>query len=570
MKTLLPKDREAKQIVAMFAAALVFIMATGLFVALNLIDNVSSQLQQAIINSFNEKHKIIESLNKQMEDDFIALSKTIGKLNFTSETQLQNIKLNSTHPIKIFMESHSQQINDIFIIGNGNKHVRFFFNKFYVLEYSFIDDSILNTVIASKNDIKDNKFPMDKNYAFEAMTDQSGNMIVLRWRVLDTIESIYRSEDILHPLANIVANHSNAILRINNLPKLLGESGTEICESPAISEEFSFGTRKYQGVLKCGSQSFKVIGAIADTVFSNRKFKLITVARYDQLTENLQSVIKVVSSVFIAIFIALFASLWAWIKYRKRKEELEQQNREHIIHASKMTMIGEMASGVAHEINNPLAIIIGLAESTINHINKSEKPDSIVMDRLDRIRNTGVRMSRTVKSLRALAKDDSKGKHEDFNLWGVIESVINVTAERSRNLGTEIQANKDSLKYMVTGLEAQFGQVFLNLLSNAQNAVENSPEKWIRISGNLISDVLEIYVDDSGPGFPPELAANIENAFFSRANDTKGSGLGLTSTVAILKEHGGRLRIIPRQGHTRVAISIPRSRVSPLTNQPAA
>ncbi|HND85493.1 MAG TPA: hypothetical protein PLU50_06775, partial [Pseudobdellovibrionaceae bacterium] len=153
MKTLLPKDREAKQIVAMFAAALVFIMATGLFVALNLIDNVSSQLQQAIINSFNEKHKIIESLNKQMEDDFIALSKTIGKLNFTSETQLQNIKLNSTHPIKIFMESHSQQINDIFIIGNGNKHVRFFFNKFYVLEYSFIDDSILNTVIASKNDI---------------------------------------------------------------------------------------------------------------------------------------------------------------------------------------------------------------------------------------------------------------------------------------------------------------------------------------------------------------------------------------------------------------------------------
>lgn len=563
---LLPTDRDVRKIVGLFATSTVIIMLLGLIITLRQLSSVTTKLQHSVAQIIQTRSKKVEALSQKLQQDFEKLSRDVTILDYDREDKIQKNLLNSTNPIRTFMRRHEDELYDIIIIGKGAKHTRFFFNKEKVLTYSYVDNDYLRISVGTRDDIYSHNFPSDKNIAYDALTDSEGAILLLRIRVLDVIEKEFNIQDVSFDFANVVLNYQNKVLRINNLETWL--AGDSICHNPTMSETPYFGLRVYDGILTCGSQKFEVVGAVGETVYANKKFKVISAIRQSKVTESIENIISIVTVMFVSIFVVMCFALWAWFKQRKAKESIEEQNRAQMIHASKMTMIGEMASGVAHEINNPLAIIIGLAESTLNHIKKSgETGDPIVLDRLDRIRNTGIRMAKTVKSLRALSRDDSKIQHEEFSLLNLIENVINVSSERARNLGVEIIFQNKTLNYSILGLEAQLGQVFLNLLSNAQNAVELSEHKWIKISAEMTDEYLQIYFDDSGVGFPPELVANIEHSFFTKSNISKGSGLGLTSTVAILKEHSGRLKIIQGLGHTRVAVCIPKTRtIDPAQN----
>jgi len=214
-------------------------------------------------------------------------------------------------------------------------------------------------------------------------------------------------------------------------------------------------------------------------------------------------------------------------------EKIEYEQKSFA--SSKMASLGEMAGGIAHEINNPIGIIMGKSMQM-----KRQNPDSKARSDFDMIIRSAERVAKIVEGLRNFCQQDDRQLFNEFKVIDVIDETLTYCHGRLNNLGISLKMDIPE-NLMMSGKRVQISQILLNLLNNAIDEIQSIDERWIKISANKKDNFTEIRVQDSGHGVSPELESKVMQPFFTTKELGKGMGLGLSVSFAIAKHHGGEL-----------------------------
>lgn len=230
--------------------------------------------------------------------------------------------------------------------------------------------------------------------------------------------------------------------------------------------------------------------------------------------------------------------------------------QQALMQSAKLSSLGEMAGGIAHEVNTPLAIICLLASRTQKMLKLNPIPTEDINEKLIKIEATGYRISKIVKGLLAFSRNTDKEPWTETSLAQTITDALSLCNEKLKN--SQIQFNmrieSDLSVYCVS---TQISQVILNLLQNAHDAIQDLPQKWIRIELEKFESQAKITVTDSGCGINPYILDKIMQPFFTTKETGRGSGLGLSISKGIAEKFKGRLYYNLDQGHTSFVLELP-------------
>jgi C4-dicarboxylate-specific signal transduction histidine kinase len=247
------------------------------------------------------------------------------------------------------------------------------------------------------------------------------------------------------------------------------------------------------------------------------------------------------------------------ITERKQMEAQIEANKEQLVTSARLSALGMMAGGIAHEINNPLGIIHALASDLIDLVKEEgTAPPAMVSRNSTRIRETADRIARIIKSLRQISREGSSDKLQPAPIGKILEETLEVCRAWFKANAVKLLLPKHIPELIVYCREVQIGQILLNLLQNAFDAVvQQEGERWVRLDVTGRDDSVVISVTDSGPGIPPEFRPRIMEPFFTTKPVGKGTGLGLSLSKNIAEEHGGRLEYGEDDGRTRFSLVLP-------------
>ncbi len=245
---------------------------------------------------------------------------------------------------------------------------------------------------------------------------------------------------------------------------------------------------------------------------------------------------------------------------RKAAEQIMANQRAALLTTAKMSSLGEMAAGIAHEINNPLTVIVGNAARIKRQLDLNQFSAEDAEAALTKIENTGHRIAKIISGLRSFSRNADKDSVEPVLVSKVVEDTLGLCSERFKfhavTLTCELGASAEAL---VLGRPAQLSQVLLNLLGNAYDAVELLPEKWVLVKGEVVGDRIILSVTDSGNGIDGDVAQKMMEPFFTTKDVGKGTGLGLSINKGIIEDHHGRFYYDESSAHTRFVIELPRA-----------
>lgn len=241
----------------------------------------------------------------------------------------------------------------------------------------------------------------------------------------------------------------------------------------------------------------------------------------------------------------------------------ERNNQMALTHAARMSSIGQMAGGVAHEINSPLAIISGRAELLKESLTAADRNDVEAYTHIDKIQITVQRIAKIIRGLRSVARDSSNEPGISFSIHQALRDAFDLCETRFKNNQIELIHDPDIGKDIkVWGRPEQLTQVLLNLLNNAFDAVSTRAEKWVRVSCQEVKGQVFIEISDSGAGVNANAQRNLFTPFFTTKEVGQGTGLGLSIARAIVEKHGGRLRYASERGATTFIVELKNAAIS--------
>ncbi|MDH3495796.1 MAG: ATP-binding protein [Gemmatimonadota bacterium] len=220
----------------------------------------------------------------------------------------------------------------------------------------------------------------------------------------------------------------------------------------------------------------------------------------------------------------------------------EQQRLEaQLVQSEKMAAVGQLVSGVAHELNNPLTSIAGLTEFLL----EQPAPTDRDRDHLRVIREQADRAGRIVRNLLTFAR---KGPADvgEVDINDIVQRTVSLVGYEIRLREVHLELALDPALPPLTGDRYQIQQVVLNLVTNAIQAVQDNPPdrpRRIGIVSELDGPQVRLRVRDSGPGIPEDLVPQIFTPFFTTKAPGHGTGLGLSISYRIIEGHGGTLRV---------------------------
>lgn len=229
-----------------------------------------------------------------------------------------------------------------------------------------------------------------------------------------------------------------------------------------------------------------------------------------------------------------------------------------LISAEKMLALGRMATGIAHEINNPLQTIVGQAERLKSLAKKGalDSPDAVTV--AEKIQSVAMRIGAIIRGLKALARDASGDPFSELRLNFLISLTLDQCHAELNSKGIEVIVHEIPETWTVIGREAQLTQVLLNLITNAQDAIADLKEKWIRIEAKSSNNYIDVIITDSGSGIPAHIRRKIFDPFFTTKPPGRGVGLGLSVSREFMSAHNGSLFYDETSAKTRFVVRIPK------------
>src|SRR5437879_1659294 len=237
--------------------------------------------------------------------------------------------------------------------------------------------------------------------------------------------------------------------------------------------------------------------------------------------------------------------------------------QEQLIQSEKMSAIGQLIAGIAHDLNNPLASVVGFSD----FLAEAGVPASLE-EPLQVIRQEAERAATIVKNLLSFARSQ-EGERARQPIQQLLDSTLVLL--RNQLMAHKVEATLD-VEPGLPEVEVnanQIKQVFVNLINNACQAIaSDAPSGRIWITAKRVQDVIAVGVTDSGPGIAEDVAARVFEPFFTTKPEGEGTGLGLSICQGILKEHGGRITLESRPGSgatftVELPVGVPAARAEP-------
>ena len=238
------------------------------------------------------------------------------------------------------------------------------------------------------------------------------------------------------------------------------------------------------------------------------------------------------------------------------REDLGKQ-KAVAINSARLASLGEMAGGIAHEINNPLAIVVG----NIHIVEKLLRQENIEKDKIlgaiAKIVHTTDRIAGIVSALKTYSRNGNHDPLRPRGLKQIVEEALSLCTQKYAVSGISLTCDNIPQEVQLNCRPSEISQVLLSLLNNAFDAVEHLKEKWVRLSCHLGGKHILIKIEDSGAGVPPDDVERIFEPFFSTKEVGEGTGLGLPIARNIIEAHGGVFFLDHKVDHTSFVISLP-------------
>jgi C4-dicarboxylate-specific signal transduction histidine kinase len=237
---------------------------------------------------------------------------------------------------------------------------------------------------------------------------------------------------------------------------------------------------------------------------------------------------------------------------KSREQELRSK-QEQLVQAGKLATLGELTTGVAHELNNPLnniGLFVGTAIDLIE-LGMADTNTGRILQELNNAMQQVWKATEIISHLRTFGRAASVSR-EPVVITRVIQRAISLMQEQLRLRQIETSLHFPAGDIVVIGNPIQLEQIFINLLTNARDALISAPHKQITITCATKGPMVDISVGDTGPGIPAGLEQRIFDPFFTTKEVGAGTGLGLSIIYGIIKEHQGTIIVENHPGEGAV------------------
>jgi two-component system C4-dicarboxylate transport sensor histidine kinase DctB len=232
------------------------------------------------------------------------------------------------------------------------------------------------------------------------------------------------------------------------------------------------------------------------------------------------------------------AKLLAEAAEREEAQAALRRAQDDLVQAGKLSALGQMSAGISHELNQPLMAIRSFAENAVQFLER-DKPER-AGENLTRISQMTQRMGRIIQNLRAFARQEDTAQ-DRVDLCGVLHSSLELTQSHREAADVTLIWEPPSHQVMVRGGEVRLGQVFVNLITNAVDAMAGGDERVLKVEVRT-DDPITVQFRDTGPGI--EIPDKVFDPFYStkEVGQTGGMGLGLSISYGIVQSFGGQIK----------------------------
>jgi len=231
---------------------------------------------------------------------------------------------------------------------------------------------------------------------------------------------------------------------------------------------------------------------------------------------------------------------------RQATERRLQDVQSELVHVGRLTAMGEMASALAHELNQPLSAVANYVKGSIRLLDQEPLDREKIRGALSNAGDQALRAGQIIRRLRDfVGKGEAERRIE--NLPQLLEEAGALAMVGAKERGVRLRYRIDRRVELVLADKVQIQQVVLNLMRNAVDAMEDSPGRDLLVSAAPIAgDMVEVSVADNGPGISPEIADQLFQPFIT--TKPQGMGVGLSISRTIIEAHGGRIWVEPNPG----------------------
>jgi len=497
--------------------------------------------------------KITESLKTLAEN-------RVGSIDlFFDERISQLTTLANTNPLdrlrdedylnRVFniIQTRSKSFIDLGIIDEEGNHLAYVGPYYNILKgVNYKNEEWFNAVMASGVYISDvfmgfRKFP---HFIIAVLVREKNKIWILRATInSDIIESIVHAAQ--------TGKHGDAFIinRHNILQTTPRFSGTLLAtpKTPDFSSATGIKVEEidYQGEAKL----------YATSVIKNKKWVLvIREDPKDQLTPLLRARFITLSICGTGVLVIILGAVFATRAMMKELIQMERKkavSEDLAMQSSKMAALGKMAAGIAHEINNPLAVIgekAGWLKDLLHEEDLSQSSNfQEFYDAVNKIELHVDRAKKVTHRLLGFARR-MEPVHEKVDINAILNDTVGFLKNESRYRNIDIQPDFDERLPQTTSDSAQLQQVFLNILNNAIDAIGKEGEILIKTTHMAKINRLAVEISDNGPGIPKEMLDKIFDPFFTTKEVGKGTGLGLSISYSIIEKLGGRMLVASEEG----------------------
>ena len=229
-------------------------------------------------------------------------------------------------------------------------------------------------------------------------------------------------------------------------------------------------------------------------------------------------------------------------RVQERTIELEAKQAQ-LVQSAKLASLGELASGIAHELNNPLNNIGLFAGNAEEYVTSGRCDSAPLKDCLIHIQEQVRRAASIINHIRTFARTAPLSQ-EDLSINEVLRESVSLMLEELRLHNISVVFHFDERQPVVQGNKTQLEQIFVNLLANARDAMQSSDNRVITITTHMVDDkTVRAEISDTGSGIAPSVLPRIFDPFFTTKPVGYGTGLGLSITYGIVKEHRGTIEV---------------------------